>query len=139
MHVDVGFDDHGPFRPDVARHGVEDDLPGLALEAWRHRDHHEERHARRRPHRYVLDGRELRLERAQERRFEWDLLEDVVLGHRLAGEQALKDRLLAVGDGGDLRHRFERGRRVVAGVFAERAFHHRVVHVDFEFDHHFGG
>ncbi len=35
--------------------------------------------------------------------------------------------------------RLERGRRVVAGVLAERAFHHRVVHVDFELDHDLGG
>ncbi len=67
------------------------------------------------------------------------LLEDVVLGDRLAGEQALEDRLLAVRDGGDARHRLQRRRRVIAGVFAERALHHGLVHVDLELDHHLGG
>ena len=35
--------------------------------------------------------------------------------------------------------RLQRRRRVVAGVFAERSFHHGLVHVDLELDHHLGG
>ena len=52
-----------------------------------------ERHARRGAHRHVDDGRELGLERLEERCFERDLLEDVVFGHGLAGQQALEDRI----------------------------------------------
>ena len=36
------------------------------------------------------------------------------------------------------RDRLLRGRRVIAGIFAERAFHHGLVHVDFELDHDLG-
>ena len=67
-----------------------------------------------------------------------NLLQDVILGDRLAGQQALEDRALAVGDRGDLGDRFERGRRVIAGVFAERAFHLLVIGIDREFDHDLG-
>ena len=139
MNVDIGLDHDHPFRPYVACHRGQDHLPRLAGEARHHRDHDVEGYAGRGPHRYALDAGKLRLEGLEERGFERDLLEDMVFGDRLAGQQALEDGVAAVRDGGDARHRLERGRRVVAGIFAERPLHDGLVHVDLELDHHLGG
>ena len=119
----------------LRRHGGEDRVPRLALVARRHRDHDVDLHAARAVDRDVADRRELRLELAQDRGLERDLLQDMVLGDRLAGQQALEDRALAMRDRRDLRHGLGRGRRVVAGIFAERTFDLLLVGVDRELDH----
>src|SRR6266545_1574162 len=40
VHVDIGIDNDGPFRPDVACHGGQDDLARLARKTLLHRDDH---------------------------------------------------------------------------------------------------
>ena len=110
----------------------------LAFVARLHGDHDIDLHTTRAVDRDIADRRELGLELAQDRGLEGDLLQDVILGDRLAGQQALEDRALAVGDRGDLGDRFERGRRVVAGVLAERALDLLVIGIDRELDHDLG-
>src|SRR5262249_19149335 len=102
-----------PLRTDVARHRRQNDLPRLAGVARLHGDDNVERHAGGRSHRNLRDGGELALEGAEERRLERHLLEDVVLGDRLAGEQPLEDRLATMGDRGDAADRLLRGPRVI--------------------------
>src|SRR6185295_1945457 len=57
---------------------------------------------------------------------------------RLADDDGLIDRLLAMRNAGDVKHRKLIFKRVVAGVIAERAFNSQLVRIDVAFQHDLG-